>query len=98
MPVSCDQLEYLIQQAPQLTKEFMLTKERPNFVPRQIADKLKKDQELKEQQVLREAVDKELLEEEALKKVVKKAESDTNLLAVPRPQFALDEDDEDFED
>jgi hypothetical protein len=90
--------EYLIQEGPQLTQAFLLRKEKPNFIPKQLAEKFKRDQEAKEQQELSAHVDKELLEEEMSKQVIKKAELQTHKLTVPRPQFTLDEDDEEFED
>jgi hypothetical protein len=76
----------------------MLRKEKPNFVPRQIVEKIKKEQEAKEAEAIKAIVDKELQEEEISKQLVKKAEETKKVLVIPRPQFALDEDDDEFED
>jgi hypothetical protein len=88
----------LIQAAPELTKSFLLTKEKPNFVPKAILERKKKEHEGIEKQQIASMIENEIVQEEEEKAIVKKAETKASAYSIPRPDIGLDEDDDDFAD
>lgn len=88
----------MIQAAPELTKSFLLTKEKPNFVPKALLERKKKETDGYEKQQIASMIENEIVQEEEEKAIVKKAETKASSYSIPRPDFGLDEDDDDFAD
>lgn len=76
----------------------MLTKEKPNFVPKALLQRKQKESEGIEKQQIASKIENEIEQEAEEQAIIKKAEVKQAIYSIPRPEFGLDDDDNEFAD
>lgn len=79
------------------TPEFLLTKQRPNFMPSSVISQQKKMEKEKEDIKIKEEIERDMQVDEREEQIIRKART-TPSISIPKPASMLDEDDDSFGD
>lgn len=94
--VPCIQTDFVLEEKAQLSQAYLLTKEKPNFIPRALLSRKKQEEEQALTEAVGRRVEVDMQEEEAEKAALKAAQEKKKLaVIVPRPAFSLDDADDD---
>lgn len=96
--VSSLQTDFVVEEKAQLSQAYLLTKEKPNFIPRALLSRKKQEEEQALTEAIGRQVEVDMKEEEEVQAVLKAAQEKKKIAVdIPRPAFSLDDaDDNEF--